>query len=340
MNDVTRILSAIEQGDPQAAEQLLPLVYDELRKLAAQRLAQEKPGQTLQATALVHEAYLRLVGRRGGPAMGRPRPLLRRRRRGHAPHPRRERPPQAAPEARRRPAAASTSTRSSSPSRPPPTTCSPSTRPSTRLGRRGPGQGRAGQAPLLRRPDRSTRPPSVLGISPRDRRPPLGVTPGPGSLGELARRPTAPRTIPEISPDPWSQPAAVLALPYGGDVRRPGARPMNRGSSERRGASSSPPWSSTTRRPARRLPRPGLRRRRELRRRGRAAARPLDARGERLPRGPGLDADGRPSPRSRRAPRGPARSSAPTSCWSRSARGAWASSTWPSRRSPSAARWP
>jgi RNA polymerase sigma factor (TIGR02999 family) len=62
MSDVTRILSAIEQGDPQAAEQLLPLVYDELRKLAAQKLAQEKPGQTLQATALVHEAYLRLVG--------------------------------------------------------------------------------------------------------------------------------------------------------------------------------------------------------------------------------------------------------------------------------------
>ena len=62
MSEVTRILSAIEQGNPQAAEQLLPLVYDELRRLAAQRLAQEKPGQTLQATALVHEAYLRLVG--------------------------------------------------------------------------------------------------------------------------------------------------------------------------------------------------------------------------------------------------------------------------------------
>jgi RNA polymerase sigma factor (TIGR02999 family) len=61
MSDVTRILSAVEQGDPHAAEQLLPLVYEELRKLAAQRLAQEKPGQTLQATALVHEAYLRLV---------------------------------------------------------------------------------------------------------------------------------------------------------------------------------------------------------------------------------------------------------------------------------------
>jgi RNA polymerase sigma factor (TIGR02999 family) len=61
MNDVTRILSVIDQGDPHAAEQLLPLVYDELRKLAAQKLAQEKPGQTLEATALVHEAYLRLV---------------------------------------------------------------------------------------------------------------------------------------------------------------------------------------------------------------------------------------------------------------------------------------
>jgi RNA polymerase sigma factor (TIGR02999 family) len=62
MNDVTRILSAIEHGDAKASEELLPLVYDQLRKLAAQRLAQEKPGQTLQATALVHEAYLRLVG--------------------------------------------------------------------------------------------------------------------------------------------------------------------------------------------------------------------------------------------------------------------------------------
>ena len=62
MTEVTGILSAIEQGDPHATEQLLPLVYDELRKLAAQRLAAEKPGQTLQATALVHEAYLRLVG--------------------------------------------------------------------------------------------------------------------------------------------------------------------------------------------------------------------------------------------------------------------------------------
>ena len=61
MTDVTRIFAAIEQGDPAAANQLLPLVYDELRRLAAQKMAQEAPGQTLQATALVHEAYVRLV---------------------------------------------------------------------------------------------------------------------------------------------------------------------------------------------------------------------------------------------------------------------------------------
>ena len=62
MHEVTRILNAIEQGDPQAAEQLLPLVYAELRKMASRKLGQEQPGQTLQATALVHEAYLRMVG--------------------------------------------------------------------------------------------------------------------------------------------------------------------------------------------------------------------------------------------------------------------------------------
>jgi RNA polymerase sigma factor (TIGR02999 family) len=65
LSQVTRILSAIEQGDPQAAEKLLPLVYNELRRLAAEKMAQEKPGQTLQATALVHDAYLRLVARAG-----------------------------------------------------------------------------------------------------------------------------------------------------------------------------------------------------------------------------------------------------------------------------------
>jgi RNA polymerase sigma factor (TIGR02999 family) len=68
MSEVTRVLAAVERGDPQAAEHLLPLIYDELRKLAAARLAAERPGQTLQPTALVHEAYLRLVG--GDPAGG------------------------------------------------------------------------------------------------------------------------------------------------------------------------------------------------------------------------------------------------------------------------------
>src|SRR5437762_13444231 len=67
MSDVTRILSAVEQGDPHAAEELLPLVYEELRKLAAQKMAREAPGQTLQTTALVHEAYLRLVGHSDSP---------------------------------------------------------------------------------------------------------------------------------------------------------------------------------------------------------------------------------------------------------------------------------
>jgi RNA polymerase sigma factor (TIGR02999 family) len=66
VSEVTRILSALDDGDSRAAEQLLPLVYDELRKLAAARLGQEKPGQTLEATALVHEAYLRLVGSERG----------------------------------------------------------------------------------------------------------------------------------------------------------------------------------------------------------------------------------------------------------------------------------
>ena len=70
MSDVIRILSQLEAGDPTAAEQLLPLVYDELRKLATARLAQERPGQTLQATALVHEAYLRLVGGQENPDSG------------------------------------------------------------------------------------------------------------------------------------------------------------------------------------------------------------------------------------------------------------------------------
>src|SRR6516165_9257906 len=74
MNEVTRILNAVAQGDRQAASQLLPVVYEELRRLAAQKLLQEKPGQTLDATALVHEAYLRLVSSEGDVASGGPKP--------------------------------------------------------------------------------------------------------------------------------------------------------------------------------------------------------------------------------------------------------------------------
>jgi hypothetical protein len=83
MSDITNIPSAIEQGEPRAAEQLLPLVYDELRRLAAEKLAHEHPGQTLQATALVHEAYLRL----GQATLQHPRTLLRGSRRSHAAQP-------------------------------------------------------------------------------------------------------------------------------------------------------------------------------------------------------------------------------------------------------------
>ena len=82
--DVTQILAEIDKGDPAAAEQLLPIVYDELRQLAAAKLAQEKPGQTLQATALVHDAYLRLVGGDNAPKWNSRGHFFRGRCRGHA----------------------------------------------------------------------------------------------------------------------------------------------------------------------------------------------------------------------------------------------------------------
>jgi hypothetical protein len=78
ISDVTQIIEAVQKGDPKAAQELLPLVYDELRKLAAAKMTREAAGQTLQPTALVHEAWLRLVGDQE--AMGRPLPLFRRRR--------------------------------------------------------------------------------------------------------------------------------------------------------------------------------------------------------------------------------------------------------------------
>jgi len=128
MNDVTSILSAIEQGDPTAAAELLPLVYGELRRLAKQRLAQEKPGQTLQATALVHEAYLRLVGNERSGGWDSRGSLLRRGGRSDAPHPGRQRPPQGGGEARRPGWSVKPSTLSTSRPRPPPRNSWPSTR--------------------------------------------------------------------------------------------------------------------------------------------------------------------------------------------------------------------
>ena len=105
MSDVTRILSQIESGDPSAAEQLLPLVYEELRKLAAEKMAQEKPGQTLQATALVHEAYIRLVDVEKAQHWDSRGPLLRGRGRGDAADSGRECPRKSRAEAGRRSAA-------------------------------------------------------------------------------------------------------------------------------------------------------------------------------------------------------------------------------------------
>ena len=101
MSDITHILAKIESGDPLAAEQLLPLVYEELRQLAAAKLAHEKPGQTLQATALVHEAYVRLVDRVSAAAVGESAALLRGGGGGDAADPDRSCSPKATSETRR-----------------------------------------------------------------------------------------------------------------------------------------------------------------------------------------------------------------------------------------------
>src|SRR5262249_5267759 len=105
MSEVTRILAAIEQGDAHAVDQLLPLVYNELRQLAAQKLAQETPGQTLEATAPVHPAYLRLVDTEQAQHWDSPGPFLRRSRTDHAPTLLHTPPPQATAQAGRRPQA-------------------------------------------------------------------------------------------------------------------------------------------------------------------------------------------------------------------------------------------
>ena len=335
MTDVTRILSAIEQGDPQAAEQLLPLVYDELRKLAAQKLAQEKPGQTLQATALVHEAYLRLVGRGQSPALGRPGPLLRRRGRGHAPHPGR-----AAPAASGREKHGGDLRRVDLDD--------------VDLAGRGAARGPAGPG---RGPRRSS-PPSdpakaelvklryFAGLSIEEAARALGISPATAERHWALRPRLAlprrsadgePADAAEFFPCPVSHLGPFLALSVDGRIEPCGE--VRDGSStarhrddllrrpgDRRRPASGPPTSTG---PAAATPSCGAQVEALLR--GPRA-------GGQLPRVPAVAPTrcGRCSPL---RPRAPAPSSAPTSCWSRSARGAWAPSTWPSRPARCAARW-
>ena len=185
MSDVTRILSQIESGDPSAAEQLLPLVYDELRKLAAAKLAQEKPGQTLQATALVHEAYLRLVDVEAGPALEQPRPFLCGGGGGDA-----------ADSGRAMPAAEGRLKRGGERQRVDSMHACSYRRAAvtdllaldealTKLAATEPGQGRTGQAAFLCRPDDAPEPPTPSAF--RWPRPTAtGLTPGPGCYSELA----------------------------------------------------------------------------------------------------------------------------------------------------------
>ena len=168
-----------------AAEQLLPLVYDELRKLAAAKLAQEKPGQTLQATALVHEAYLRLVGcrdRRHQQPGDQPRPFLCRRRRGDAADPgRAARAARKRDKRRRRSAARRAADAGCCRLETRPTICSRSTKRLSRLAAEDPTHGRAGQAAIFCRTDHRSRPPRPWAFPsqlPID----IGLTPGPGCM--------------------------------------------------------------------------------------------------------------------------------------------------------------
>ena len=191
MNDVTRILSAIEQGDPQAAEQLLPLVYDELRKLAAQRLAQEKPGP---------DAPGHRPGPRGVPPAGRtptrpgtgtaaatsspPRPRPCAASSSRTPAARRGRSTAAA-------GSGSTSTTSSRPIAEPADDLLALDEALTRLAAEDPRKAELVKLRYFAGPDRRARPPRPSGISPRDRRPPLGLRPGLAATTSSADEPTA-----------------------------------------------------------------------------------------------------------------------------------------------------
>ena len=190
---VTTLLNEAGAGDPQAAAELLPLVYEQLRALAGRKMRQERPDQTLQATALVHEAYLRLVDTTQGAAVGQPVALLRRRGGVDAAHPRRQRPPPRAAQARRRAAIASTWTTLELTRRRPAGRAARAGRGADRARRGAPGEGAAREPPLLRRPD-ARGGGAGAGHLHLDRRPPLGVRPGLAlpPHGRRTRRPARP----------------------------------------------------------------------------------------------------------------------------------------------------
>ena len=338
MTDVTRILSAIEQGDPQAAEQLLPLVYDELRKLAAQKLAQEKPGQTLQATALVHEAYLRLVG-------SEPRPAT-----GTAAATSSPRPP--------RPCAASSSRTPAASGRPKhggerqrvdlDEAGARRTRRRaedllaldealTRLAAEDPGKAELVKLRFFAglTIERGRRGPRHLAAH---RRPLLGLRPGLAAPRGRAATRAGPAAEKFFVRTRERTPAPILALAVEAAESRTqvGRRHADDPSAKR---SSSRPWSCR------------VADERAAFLDGPAAATRSCGGGSRRCSAPTTQAGSflrAPAPVRRCRRRGSARPpsesrhgrSARTSCWSRSARAAWAPSTWPSRPSPSAARWP
>ena len=332
MNDVTHVPSAIEQGDPQAAEQLLPLVYDELRSWPRQKLAQEKPGQTLQATALVHEAYVRLRRRGRRSALGQRPSFLRGRRRGDAAHPGGQRPPQTELQTRRRLAARAT------PWMPKTSTASEPEMDLAaldaalhRLAEIDPHKGQARRAALLRRPDGrpGRRGPGHL---PQQRRSAMGLRPGLAAPRAGLWRGGLTQPIPGIRP---KNPGATGAIFSHRGLEAKSGPParwlMNEEEVFHQALALSLPEERAAYLERACAGDPALRESIE-------ALLRAERRGERFP-GPACPGS-RCRHRASRSWRVPERSSARTSCWNRSARGAWASSTWPSKRSPCAARSP
>ena len=341
MNDVTRILSAIEQGDPKAAERA-PAAG--LRRAAQAGRPAAGPGEA-RPDAPGHGPGPRGVPPAGRtprtPGLGQPRPLLRRRGRGHAPHPRRERPPQGEPRSAAGAGSGSTSTRPSSP------TDEPRRRPAGP--RRGP---RRSWPPTDPRPAELVKLRYFAGLTDRARPPRPSASPPrtadrhwayarawlrPSDAGRRA----GPTDLAKFSEPRGRNRRRFLALPAARLRIGSGSELHDaRGSADERTRDlHATPWRRRSRRSARPTWTRPAAATPALRRRGRGACSRRHERAGSFLESPAVGRR-RSTAACPPAPRAPARSSAPTSCWSRSARGAWASSTWPSRRSPSAARWP